>query len=114
MANNTRPLSEISEDINRFLASYSGGQEALAKAMGVSQSTISRALRGGTRKRLSKGLRSLCNYAGISLTKPVVAFTPDPRTNPDLISALAEVWDGSSAHARVLAKIIRDLKLLRH
>jgi transcriptional regulator with XRE-family HTH domain len=113
MSNNARPISEISEDINRFLASYHGGQEALANAMGVNQSTISRALKGSARKRLSKGLKKLCDYAGIPLTKPVTASPPDPRTNPNLISALAEVWDGSSAHARALAKIIRDLKLLR-
>lgn len=107
-----RPLCEIIEDIKLFLDNYDGNQEKLAEHIGVSQSTISRALRSLDRRRLSKGLRNICIYANIPTTTPTITSPPDPRKNKELISALAEVWDGSPAHAKALAKIIRDLKLL--
>ena len=112
MSLKARPLCEIIEDIKRFLETYSGNQAQLANAIGVHQSTISRALQSLDRKRLSKGLVKLCINANISLNIPDNASTPDPCTNQELIAALTDVWDGSSAHAKALAKIIRDLKLL--
>lgn len=34
------------------------------------------------------------------------------RSNEDLLDALADVWDGTPAHARSLATVIRSLALL--
>ena len=35
------------------------------------------------------------------------------RSNDDLIEALRVTWDGSSAHARALASVIRSLAVLK-
>jgi len=108
----TREPQEIAKELAAFLDSYPGTQRELAEMAGVSQSTISRALKGKIRSRLSNGLCKLCNYAKIETHKRPPASGCDPRTNPHLINALNTVWDGSDQHARALAKVIRSLKAL--
>lgn len=113
MASNARHLNSIVNDLKAFLETYDGTQQELAKSTGVSQSTISRLSEPATKKNLSKGIKQLCKYANISLTEVVNALNPDPCSNTDLVAALREVWDGTPAHAKALAKVIRDLKHLR-
>ncbi len=110
MNNTARPIEDIIRDLKLFLASYPGTQDKLANLAGVHQSTISRALSAKGRKRLSKSLGMLCNYANIK-TEIGISVT-DPRENQDLIASLAEVWNGTPEHAKALAKVIRSLKNL--
>jgi len=112
MTYHSRPLDEITRDLNRFLADQPESQADIAKKAGVNQSTVSRVQMGEPRARVSKGLRKLCNYANIPIEIESLASPPDPRGNSDLMSALAEVWDGSPAHAKAFARLIRDLKPL--
>ena len=83
-------------------------QEAIAKAVGASQSQVSRVLagRGQGHGRLHV---AVCNYvqnygAGIS-AKSV-------RDNPELVEALRVAWDGTPQQSLILATIIRGLGAL--
>lgn len=84
-------------------------QVEVANALGVSQSQVSRVLSGQCSRR-TKLLNGICNYvntqhAGVTLQRV--------RENDELISALADCWDGTSKHAEALATVIRSLALLQ-
>lgn len=96
----------------QFLGEDHGIQKDIARKAGVHQSTISRIKAGEKRVRYSKGLRKLCKYARIPIEIEIPASPPDPTGNEELMRALAEVWDGSIAHAKALARLIRDTKHL--
>jgi transcriptional regulator with XRE-family HTH domain len=83
-------------------------QFALAKALRCSQSQVSRVLSGRT-SSASKLAIDLCNYA--SILAPRVERS-GVIANDDLINALTAVWDGTPAHARALAVVIRSLGTL--
>lgn len=83
-------------------------QEQIAEALGASQSQISRILSGRSRRR-SRLLEEVCLYAerlegGVS-AQAVAA-------NTELMAAICATWDGSAAHARSLALVIRSLAAL--
>lgn len=73
----------------------------IAKATGLGQSQVHRNLFGSPR-RLSRTLLSLCKYAQVDAYERA----SDPRESSALMEALAQVWDGSEAHARRLAKLL--------
>ncbi|SCK14376.1 Predicted transcriptional regulator with C-terminal CBS domains [Vogesella sp. LIG4] len=83
-------------------------QTALAMAMGVNQSQVSRVLSGQITRR-TKLLNKLCIYAE---SKLAITDKPDVRTNRELMAALGEVWDGTATHAHALAQVIRSLAQL--
>lgn len=91
--------------IARRLKSDDVTQEEVAKALGVSQSQISRVLAGHI-KRPTRLFLDLCIYAEGRLKK-----LPRSRicANDELMGALMEVWDGTPQHARLLATVIRSL-----
>ena len=83
-------------------------QSDIALALGVSQSQVSRVLAGHV-SRHTKLFEEICRYAdsfggGVSLELV--------RQNDELLRALAETWDGSVAHSRALAAVIRSLGVL--
>lgn len=83
-------------------------QQWLSKKLKTSQSQVSRVLSGRT-SASSKLARDLCFYVNQSvhfLDKSSIA------ANDDLMNALAETWDGTPAHARALAVVIRSLGML--
>lgn len=83
-------------------------QSQLAKAIGVSQSQVSRILSGQTRRQ-SRLLDDICIY--VRTVRQGVS--PDTvRANDELINALAETWNGSPEHAHALAAVIRSLAML--
>ena len=77
-------------------------QNELILGAGVSQATVSRAL-ARCPKKTSKEFERLCSYAysmsGRATNRPV--------DDPDLLSAIREVWNGTPEHARALASMIR-------
>lgn len=84
-------------------------QADVAAAIGASQPQVSRILAGrGTRS--TRMLEAVCLYAerlqGGVTTEAV-------QSNAALIEALRSAWDGSGAHARALAAVIKSLSLLR-
>lgn len=81
-------------------------QNELANGTGLSQSQVSRLLDGKS-NRSSKGFDRLCKY--------VQSYTPSISQRrilkqADLMSAMAEVWDGTPTHAEALATVLRSLK----
>lgn len=107
-----RPIEEILVDLRaaltREIDSKRTNQTAIAKATGVSQSTVSRVLRL-KRIRIGRSIDRLCNYANIALEGDL----PNPANSQVLMDALTEVWDGTLQDAKLLAKIIRCLRQLR-
>lgn len=84
-------------------------QAEIAEFLGASQGQVSRLL-GGKVRRGSRLFEEVCLFAerldgGVS-KEMVIA-------NGDLISALAETWDGTAGHAKALATIIRSLAVLK-
>ncbi len=84
-------------------------QEELSKAIGASQSQVSRILSGRT-SASSKLALDLCTYVSLiggGVSREAVA------SNDELTDALKDVWDGTPAHARALVTVIRSLGLFK-
>jgi len=84
-------------------------QSEVAEIVGASQPQISRVLKGEG-IRATKLVEEVCLLAeklegGVSAEAVC--------SNQELISALAETWDGSAGHAKALAVVIRSLRMLR-
>lgn len=79
-------------------------QTDIAKAVGASQSQVSRLLAGHCQRR-SKLLTRVCEYVFYT-QKPTGVI---PQQSPVLMEALATVWDGTPQHAQALALVIRSL-----
>jgi transcriptional regulator with XRE-family HTH domain len=92
----------------RVLRDHGIGQEQVAKAIGASQSQVSRILAGQVH-RPSALLDAVCAYAR-RLRAPIDIKAV--RANDELISALAQTWDGTEKHAKSLAVVIRSLGVL--
>jgi transcriptional regulator with XRE-family HTH domain len=76
-------------------------QESVAKAAKVSQSTVSRALRGRI-ERQGRAKAKLFNYIQKELRKEVLSGTGKDK----VINAFELIWDGSEEHATAIARII--------
>lgn len=83
-------------------------QEEIAVAVGASQPQVSRIL-AAKGLRYSRLFEEVCLYVerlGGGVTNDAV------RSNEDLVDALQFTWDGSAAHARALATVIKSLAVL--
>lgn len=83
-------------------------QQAIASALGASQSQISRVLAGHSARR-SKLLDKICIYVS---SKTHGVSIESVRENNELMAALASVWDGTPDHAQALSAVIRSLAQL--
>jgi len=83
-------------------------QSSIAQALGASQSQVSRVFSGDTSPS-SRLATDICNYVSQGARGVSRKSVSD---NADLMDALATIWDGSPAHARALATVIRSLGLL--
>lgn len=85
-------------------------QEAIAEAIGASQSQVSRVLSGNSRRR-SRLFDEVCKYVNSHASRtPGAASIAE---SPELVAAIESVWDGSQAHAQALASVIRSLAALQ-
>lgn len=82
-------------------------QQQIAEAIGASQGQVSRIL-GGQTIRSSRVAREVFAYVE-SFDGVTVEMV---RDNDELLEAVASVWDGSDAHAKALAIVIRSLVAL--
>jgi transcriptional regulator with XRE-family HTH domain len=83
-------------------------QMEIARRFGASQAQVSRVLSGHSVSR-SKLAKEICIYAetlSAGVTRDAVV------DNAELLDAICQVWDGSAAHARALATVIRSLAVL--
>lgn len=83
-------------------------QAKIAEDLGASQSQISRILAGEI-SRNSRLAEEVCLYVEC-ISGGVSAEAV--RKNDELIDALALTWDGSAAHSKALAAVIRSLAAL--
>lgn len=84
-------------------------QAEVAEIVGASQPQISRILKGDG-IRATKLAEEVCLYA----ERLQGGVTADAVcSNQELISALADTWDGSAGHAKALSVVIRSLRTLR-
>jgi len=84
-------------------------QADVAAFVGASQPQVSRLLTGNV-LRGSRLFEEVCLYA----ERLEGGVTVDAvRASEELVSALAETWDGSAEHAKALAAVIRSLAVLR-
>ena len=104
------PDIELAAGLAARRAKYLGlTQEAIATAINVSQSQVSRVLSGAPVRR-SKVFDRICKYVdsySSGIPKEEVC------RNPDLIDALSQTWDGTEIHAKALANVIRSLGALK-
>lgn len=80
-------------------------QIEISKGIGASQSQVSRVL-AGMSKRRSRLFDKVCKYVN---SAALPAGTSSKAGAAELERALAEVWDGTEAHAEALALVIRSL-----
>ena len=98
-----------SEALKAFMEDRHLGQVELARAAGVSQSTVSRALSGLPLKH-GRARSKLFAYA--QLTDPYQQVPP--RKGPQrVMTAFHRIWDGTDDHANAVAKIIDALEDLK-
>ena len=81
-------------------------QQDIAKALGASQSQVSRVLAGQSRRR-SRLFDQVCKY--VFSAGRIDAERAPPA---ELTDALHAVWDGTPEHASALALVIRSLGAL--
>lgn len=92
--------------LKRYMKRNGLSQSALAEAAGVSQATISRALRGNAGK-FSAARERLFTYAEITKTRHAVDAKQGPHEK--IIAAFEEVWDNTDSHAEGIATVIQAL-----
>jgi transcriptional regulator with XRE-family HTH domain len=79
-------------------------QSTLARAAGVSQSTVSRALQG-KHERQGAALLKLFSYAGLIRATEAQGGGSEER----VLNAFQRAWDGTEAHAEAVARVIDAL-----
>jgi transcriptional regulator with XRE-family HTH domain len=89
---------DVAKELKALLSRQGLTQAELARRANVSQPTVSRAMKRVPERR-SKSYARLCSYI-----RKEVDEIPLPAPARD---ALAEIWDGSPAHAEALATLIR-------
>ncbi|MEW8458376.1 MAG: helix-turn-helix transcriptional regulator [Candidatus Thiodiazotropha sp.] len=109
----TLTTQDIADLIDAKMRSMRLKNSELEQFTGVDQSQISRYRRALFKRTNNTNLHKLCTYLKLNLIFTQNGLRSnsqvDPINNEDLISALSEVWDGTPAHARKLAKAIRLL-----
>ncbi|MDP3610196.1 MAG: hypothetical protein Q8R74_14095 [Methylophilus sp.] len=80
-------------------------QEDVAYDLQLSQSQVSRVLTGKC-KRVTKNMHKICNYLQDCMDQKLV--TKDFGL-ADINNAVLSIWDGTEAHAKVIADFIREL-----
>lgn len=83
-------------------------QAEIAEATGLSQSQVSRILRGKAVRR-TENAEAVCIYVRSKLS-PV--STSDVQACTPLMTALAKVWNGTTQHAHALTAVIESLGAL--
>ena len=98
-----RHVADLVRDLLAFCESENLTVSEFARKAEVPQPTVHRILNRPRSNRITRHLQTLCNYADIPI---FVADKPDPSQNGVIMSALREVWDGTEASARAIAKML--------
>jgi hypothetical protein len=101
MAEEQKEWAAIAVKLNEALRGCRLSPVQLAKRAGIDYHAARRYLRHGVANRTTGALR-LCDFFAIHSDKSQKLQTPSDR----LRRVLHESWDGSEAHAKLLAKLI--------
>jgi hypothetical protein len=93
--------------LREFMEKRGLTQEELAEAAKVSQATVSRALKKPA-QRAGTGRRKIFTYVENEYAARTAEGGPE-----GVVSAFNQIWDGSSAHAAAVVRIINALDGLR-
>lgn len=104
-----RFMQDPSGQVQKFMLEHGLSQAALAERAHVSQSTVSRALRG-VPDRHSQARYRLLNFMRITESTFKVHCKGGIKR---VVEAFDEIWDGSHAHAEAVANVIAALAGLR-
>jgi transcriptional regulator with XRE-family HTH domain len=98
----------MQEDLSLILKKIMGmhglSQMSLAQRAGVSQSTVSRALKG-LPLRYGRARSKLISYAVSDLKSEKITDGAE-----QIVDAFQRIWDGSEAHAAAVVKVIEALE----
>ena len=98
-------MQEEKDALREFMRKKGFSQSRLAIKAAVSQSTVSRALRGST-GRHSEPRRRLLKYAGLTESTSDLSKRKGASR---VVEAFSRIWDGSETHAAEIAKVIDAL-----
>jgi len=102
-------MQDLAEALRVHMLEHDLSQQQLAMRSGVSQATVSRALRAIPERR-GRARHRLFTYARINDS----VVDPSQRKGAKRVEqAFRRIWDGSEAHAEAVAKIIHALEGLR-
>ena len=103
-------MHEAKSQLEQFMRTRRLSQGQLAVKARVSQSTVSRVLRGDPAKRYSGARNRLFKYARI---RESVVIQPADNGIKRVVKTFEQIWDGSDAHAVAVSNVIRALAGLR-
>lgn len=101
-------MQDPAAQLHAFMTRRRLSQVALADVAGVSQSTVSRALRNAP-LRHGEARSRLFTYAQISQLE----MRHEPQGRNRVLNAFNGIWDGSDVHADAVARIIEAMAGLR-
>lgn len=109
MQNYQTKWDSVCVELNKRLRQYEGRPLSLAKDAEINYFAARRFLISGVQNR-GRNAEKLCALFEISNYE-----TAKPRAGAlsDLTSVLRDVWDGSEAHAKLLAKLMESTKSFR-
>lgn len=93
------------DELSRLVRTMGINQDEIALATGVTQPHVSRVLSGAV-SPTAKAYQRISAYV-VSRKNPVSNHRV--AQNPELVSAIASIWDGSDEQARALGAVIRSL-----
>jgi transcriptional regulator with XRE-family HTH domain len=98
----------LPEALRAYLMREGMSQVRLAREAGVSQATVSRAMKQEAIRRTKPG-QKLFNY----MRQAGMIGRPPPLIEQLVLGAFVEVWDQTEEHASAVAKIIKATEGLR-
>jgi transcriptional regulator with XRE-family HTH domain len=101
-------MQQDSARLEKIMAARGWSQEQVAEAAGVSQSTVSRALRKGP-QRNGRARIAIFTFVENELNRATIAGTGRDQ----VLGAFDRIWDGSVLHAAAVVKVIEALVDLR-
>lgn len=96
------------QDLKQYLVRTKTTATALARDVGVNQSTVQRFLAGDT-KNVTRRMREVLRYAGIDVEIRIAEAPQAAADHPRIRKALERVWDGRPQSADVLASLIEAI-----
>ena len=102
-------MQEVDSELRALMEAKGLDQITLARRAKVSQASVSRALKGGTRRRRGRAYVRLFNYIQQHRRQGAFGGLDKERVH----EAIDRIWDASKAHADAVVKVVEALEGLR-